>query len=1636
MAISLENNFEIDDLTFLSGTIPSKKDDEIERDFIIKNIEQTFNNSNNIIMIEGLGATGKTTLLSQFARKHKSNCISFFIGEDYWKSNISYFLTELCLQMEAVCSPALKKRLEGYDIEDLADRDLKQLFSRLYSDLVRQSKNSGSIFYFVVDGLDKISTENKEESILKYIPLGDEGVYILLSSEKGHSYEFTYSPLQIPFFSRPEVNMLLSKYLSEDDINTVYIASDGMPGYINEILRQLKITDNIKDVINNLPSSFKRLLEKNWSQYDSTDIDFTDLLSLLAFSPEKLLKDDVIKIIKISNNQLEAYIEQTSFLFVNEGYLELLSPYKNFLKEKLEENKIYITQKMIKFYEINSEQTSSVVYLPRLYQENQDYDALVNLIDTTYLRNTLKTTQQISLVRENLNILSSMTYKNKDWQLLSWTILTDSVFTEIVHTTPKIESQIKALLSLDSYEEALKLAYLCELPEDRLILLSHICRFMKKAGIDISKDLIKSIEESINLIDNTVGLSEQLINKLLNICSNLFSINAALSLKLLERVVEKTGDNVKKDKLMDYLLVRLLFRVDDEDEGVNQLKDRIGDYELQDLLKITNDIEEENYEEVINQVKNISDTSAKLFYLSNWCMKNKSNKNIITVVDYALQIMTESDEYTPTLKLLKQFSEVLTKSTEYDKISKLIEKIENLKFTILKNPFVDYANLELVLSKIENNWSTDLAEERFYKIYFELDEIQDEDTKCLVLIYLIEAQSELFSDDHQLFSDLKDQLVVSYNKLLTASADHYKITKKILSKLTEFDKSLAFRFAQKLNTKQRRFKAYQEIIDTHSKNQNIDFNFVLDILEEIDDKRHKDWVFVRFLKNCVVSNAPAPNDIKGKIFGIVKNIRSNIGKTLAFGHYLNIISGDENKSQAAFNELIISLQKIDKQSDKKDIGYRIVQILSESHRDLAIELYEKINKEYDQEGNIFDTRLHDVFTKVTEMLIRMIPDILKSEDYRFKINYIKSSIASIPSSHEQCKLLTSLALRCEANGKNEYIGEISEKCFDILETVDDPETYSKIIIDIAPLLYIYEENILFEKLENVNSIFLHDEAIANTIQYILTKRPSEDPIDGKSSLHKVNYPEALNICNLIGKVTNDVNIYYLISCLVDAMIEPTSNNSYKSLLREKQLLTITQKLVQIINNKLPDNLNIKHNGYKIACFGYLTKLRDTSSNKATERWETLFPSRNELKRSATNINNISDRIFVLTTLGGAWHKTNPDLGITCIREAEKHLNEINNLTDRVSKYETVAESYQDTSNKKAAKFVIEEAMRIVKNCSSEEGRDQLLGGLIDLAHTINPELAQSFASSIDSSDSLINLNEKLITLNLHSDPKKVENYKNKETNRVLNELYTKMMRTICSGKGSSQHDEVIGQYINLSLGNRFETIILGLSWYIENKIISFKNHTQSTLNDLFMTSLQLLDLIRSVEVSLYDNKSTNQEVGMYKLLSQTSVFTFGLEEQKEAYDFIKNWISENAKNYLKIYDPYFNEEMLGFIKSIVSDCRVFIYTSIKTNELENLPERYNSYWYDICDQVPPETHFHIYSTKSGNTPLHDRFIIGEKSGLNLGTSLSGLGSKFSTIKVLDIEEKEKIETEIIGPLTTMPPTEYKQEKLLMKVFSL
>jgi len=1623
-----------------SETLNRPLTEELRRDAVIQSILDSFDERSTIVMIEGESNSGKSTLLSQFVRAFPEKTVSFFIGSDYWKSNLNYFFKDMSKQMLNLVSKKTKERLKNIDLDQLNKERLLTVFNTLYTDICTQSRKGKGPFYFVIDGLDKI-TKTDTETIKTYLPEGDiDGVYVLLSSTKDviGEYNFDYRPFKIPNFSMLETSHLFKEYLNHTEIESIFEACKGFPGYVGEIRRQLKLNKYSKsEILNNLPKEFETYLERIWLGIKKSEDELLDFFALITYSPEQLSIEDCISILESNEEKISSYCDEFSIIEINERKLEFIPAFKKFFDLKLEPFKFEAQQRLISFYEGNIQSKRDVMlYLPELYREQNDYEKLKNLITPELLSQTLKKTNEMSIIRKNLRLLSNMANESEDWNMLSSSLLIESVFTKISNSPPSIENEVRALLSLSKYEEALSIIYTYSLAEDNVFLLSLVCRTMKEKGVEVSNDLLMEIENSMKLIDTTVEISEDFIDKIVNICSNLFPINAEKSLELLKNVTSKAGEHIVKEKLMDYMILKLIIKVENESDSdsvdFSIIKDEIESDNLNDFLKITTQsFDDNNINSLFQLVESLNDVSAKLFYLINWCENNIGSKELLKVADYILDLMLKSDEYTPTLRQLRKIATTLKSSEESVNLSNTIKKIELISATLLKNPIEENVRLEIELSKIVYKSDKNVAQERFINTLIDIDKVNDFDLRCISYVYLMLSHDDFFEDDY-FYKEIKKHLTIDFNTLLKNSAEHYTVTKKIFFNLQKIEKELSLVFASKMNTEFRKFKAYQEIVKSHIKDKNVDFEYLTRILSNLRDPAHTELLIFNITKEIAKNKIVVPIEIMNVLYGKIINIKSIDLQLMSLSFFMQWADVKNDKIELVYKNIIKNLQLISESELKDRIGMLLVRNLSENFEDKSEALYNLLVTSR-QEDFSSDTRLASIYNNIIQITIRMVPDLLKSKSAAFSIKSICSLIRNVNSPYEKALLLSDLSLRIIRENNIEIVKPIVEDYLDIIDMSSiDYNTFVKIVVDTGALLYIEDNEHFFNLLPKINSYEHRDRTILNVIRYLISKRPISDELDFNKLNQKIDYTTAIQVCNLIQHLDKDINIYYAISALIDSIIEIQNT---KSTLRERHLLIIAEEINRLIENKLPDSNNIRHDGYKIAARACLIKLKGIKV-KAQHQWDTIVPKSEDLVNLIKSIPNVSDRIFVFTLMGKKLSNSNTILANNVVKEAESYLGELNNQIDRMSRYESIAEAYKAQSNEKAATYILEQAIDIAKACTYENNRDVALGSLIEIAHNISPELAQSYASSLESSNGHLHLIDKVNVLNLHSNPKRINN-NNSHNENILHDFFKRTLQSICSERGTIQHNDVIGKALYNSMGDSFETIMVGVNWFIENEILSNKSLNDSKLNELFVNILSLANFVHHIKKIILNTQIDGMDdmKDFYiKNATDSSIKAFEPGAKGIAKKFILNWIEGNTQGHLIIHDPYFNCFQLEYIKNIKDDIMISIYSSATLSEWVDLEKNYSIHWQQICDHSPPNTKFYFLCSPSGETPLHDRFIISENNGIKLGTSLNGLESNFSTIEELDSKAIEEIQRQIIFPIMFAPPREHKGQPLILKHF--
>ncbi|MBP7688593.1 MAG: ATP-binding protein, partial [Thermoflexales bacterium] len=292
---------DVTELKTISLTLPNLPVSNIARPNLVSWLHDRFTRERRVIVVKGPDGSGKTSLLAQFAHAYPDQCFSYFVGSDSWGASTRHFLLEMCTQMQFIVGA------QQQDIDDLGDSELRQLFMTFYRRVARQARSQRSQFYFVVDGLDWISTESAPSSILSLLPHDPpEGLYLLASTNPEQVLPFQHDSWPIQFFSPSESEVYFSDIgFSRDNLNLIYQACQGLPGYQAEIRREVQSGKALADILSNLPMGFRSLLDRRWKQAQVGDETTQDALAVLAHTEPKFLIADLANIVRVEANVLE-----------------------------------------------------------------------------------------------------------------------------------------------------------------------------------------------------------------------------------------------------------------------------------------------------------------------------------------------------------------------------------------------------------------------------------------------------------------------------------------------------------------------------------------------------------------------------------------------------------------------------------------------------------------------------------------------------------------------------------------------------------------------------------------------------------------------------------------------------------------------------------------------------------------------------------------------------------------------------------------------------------------------------------------------------------------------------------------------------------------------------------------------------------------------------------------------------------------------------------------------------------------------------------------------------------------------------------------------------------------------------------
>jgi len=740
-------------------------------------------------------------------------------------------------------------------------------------------------------------------------------------------------------------------------------------------------------------------------------------------------------------------------------------------------------------------------------------------------------------------------------------------------------------------------------------------------------------------------------------------------------------------------------------------------------------------------------------------------------------------------------------------------------------------------------------------------------------------------------------------------------------------------------------------------------------------------------------------------------------------------------NQKEFRKLWDSIQRqlaaIPNPESRLGLKLSACRILADRYPEDAKRIYSTIHEE--KSVPLVAGHLSDPYFRIAGLAVRTIPDILKAPDKERKVEVLIRAITALPSLIDQISLLADAATRFLLAGAKQQFDDMAAR---VIELIDSEETYQSYLVFLAgPVIFEYNRSMFEDKLSKVG--FLEADGILMRVaKYALSMRSPDDPVDMDASHPPLDFAWAEKCCWLIERMSTDGALVSYLGFLIDRLVKRIDKDSERTNLPERQVLPLAQRLSQAVDRKLPDPNNIKHDGYKILALSHLCRLRHAAEKHKpfrSEHWERLCPSFPDIAQAARGIPNLADRPFVLIEVGYDWYWSNQAAGTALLNEASDMIVQIGDNLDRAGRYTALAQRFLHISSYNSARYFLEKAIESIAHASQDYEYRVSLESIIEVAHKISPEFASSLASKVDSLPLHQYGLDRTRVLSLRSNPAGISSSTELTQGRIIRGAAGAIMSSLCSGHAGTVHDEVIGGWIQRAQGKGFWTMYSVLEWYIENAVCRTKLSAISSLDAVFGGIMSILHMMAPLgEIAV---GAGGCRIGASEPPESVPIWTFSPGQRSQMMEKIQTFIHEFGYPYVKIYDPYFGPSDLDILKAIPLDSQVIIVTETQRGSRKSEMD-FRVAWREICDTVPPPTEIYVYGTKEGKSPMHDRFMVCEKKGLFIGTSVNSFGRSYTTVRVLNEDEKAKVENDIIDNILFHPPTYYDGERLIRRVFTL
>lgn len=1602
---------QIDSVILHARNAPIEPAKRISRDNVLDTIDRAFE-SNSIVFLEGEPLSGKSELAAQYMRRNEGRAVGAFLTP-----TAPIFYSAEFLRLTLVEQIHLLVR--GTDALPVDELQISEPVFNQYV-LRFQSLGRKSPITFVIDGLSDSERIDRHHTleIFDQLPAVQSEFRFLITGSDKLFQELSLTrkgAVKIPRFtlSPPETADYLSDLnLAESDVRALHTYSSGNVGILHKLRLLLAEGTSLDELLAERKGSISKIFEYEWNalQLDSFG---EKLLGFVAFSYAPLTSIALGELTQRDASEIESCLKRCR-LVENDtasGKWSIRSDaQRRFVTEKLEYLRKDIEGNLISRLVGQADERESTVSLPaQLIAAEQHGEVLQRLTGAHFSRllahekslRVLKTHAEYGIVsaRENDDIYAELRFSLIESTINGTTLAASSTY------------EIEALLALGLEDEAAALALAATTAEERLRHLAAAARCFAKLGKEPPEQILVTMRALLTELEDE--LPEPV---LITIAAELLPVDIDLSLQLLEKAsisphkksdVRSTAEQAGRDAIN---------ATDTASEGPTSR------FEAATKLRPVLDaaaviVRKMTAQEVLRRIADLEERH-KLFLLQRWLEAHRRNPEAAKVALAALDIVLRETSRSPKIKDIREIAVVAPHIVDRELSERVIARLDAQSSELIAHGTSEEAvRLKMSLLRAKHRWNPGTIDGDLIDLFYRVHGVTDVGIRTACYAWMLYHLSHLDGKeqvDHRtgVIAETTRLLMEAIDVLLSQTADHYVAAVDAIRALCMCDPNRAVELVARINTEARRNRGYALIVRCIATNKTYnDYAAVLvECINRVTDPADQEKLTV-FLLDRIATHLGAKSDIpvEPRLLILWKSVTHPARKlqaqilTFRITRMCAFLVPNDSLMQGAEK----SWNAVDLGWLRIDLGYWTVSQLAIVEKELAQAWLEKVRLEATTSAAPSYMAGLQLFF-VADLAGRVFAHHVAASSFEYDraIARLSGLVAQLPDLADQALTWTRIGVLLWFRGKRDLsqrvVAEMLEPLLDANFEHNQP-LHEEIVSCAAPLLYLTSAAAANARLDQVLSASAKDD-VRNSICVALLRKmlPSDFYQERERTEFELSYAEAVDVLSQIRLMSSDWAIYANVSRLCNSLAARKNRES----IRRNQVADILTNLKKIVEEKLPDVNNIKHEGFLIACLAEILRCQISETKQRDNgQWQNLLDR-------TSSITNSADRVIVISMIASCANGNGPFADGKWFDAIREDILDIPSDRDRIERFQWVAEILEPFDRNKC-RVILKDAM-LASSHLSDDGVINKRQRILDLAHNIDPSFVNEVIDIIDD-DPATQFHKRLL-----KDHSKLLDSKKEAATDVarlsldghsvgeLTEIACRSLSSLNAGRQIPQSTKDFMQLIEVSKRYPFPLVFPVWLWVVESGL---RKATQQMAQKVLPKMFECICSAGEVAVSLFANSGGGVRSSLFGHGDMV-----GPGSREQLFARLKAWAVLQPDRTIHISDPYFGPDDLEVIKAIAEvapDKQIIVVTSREqvTKSVKGaMPEEvFRESWDNLCEGDPPDTEIVVVGFgPEGKHPIHDRWIVSRTGGLRLGTSPNSIGLvRISEISDMDSAQADE-----------------------------